>query len=109
MRRRDRFVGSAHSLEKKKQTNKEMGGLKVPGSSCFGEKKKNGFREKEKRQGFESLARRLEDQTLFFLAQIWSGDSLKGLFNSSSLDCWLALFTIPIWLFHPLVIFFLLS
>ena len=29
MRRRVRFVGSAHSLEKKKQTNKEMGGLKV--------------------------------------------------------------------------------
>ena len=48
MRRRVRFVGSAHSLEKKKQTNKEMGGLKVSGSSCFGEKKKMGL-EKKKR------------------------------------------------------------
>ena len=46
------------------------------------EKEKKGFREKEKGLGFESLARRLEDQTLFVLAQIWRADSLQGALQS---------------------------
>ena len=41
------------------------------------------FRERKKRGlGFESLARRLEDQPCSFLAQIFRGDSLQSAFQS---------------------------
>ena len=41
------------------------------------------FRERKKKKlRFESLTRRLKDQTLFILTQIWCGDSLRSALQS---------------------------
>ena len=51
--------------------------MKLQGSGNKLEKERGeGLERKKMGLGFESLARRFEDQTLFVLTQIWRGDSL---------------------------------